>query len=220
MAEALPFISVGALIICVAVLIVAAFALRETRRAVELMEENVRFPRRGYRSLEPPGLLDEEHRWPKKESKREYQEHLGAYQWVGQLGKDQQETTPEWDRQRLLEKLEQLLQMSLESHQQAQTQEWQRLQPKQERQHLAEELERWRRRYLEAEQQVEQLTQERLKAQQQIERLEQEYSEAQRQVEQLKQEREQSYLARQELLEKLTELIEILGEKGFGRQGL
>jgi predicted nucleic acid-binding Zn-ribbon protein len=66
---------------------------------------------------------------------------------------------------------------------------------------------------------TERLEQERLEAQRRIERLEQECSEAQGQVAQLKQEREQSYLARQELLEKLREISKGLGAEGFERQG-
>src|ERR687886_126007 len=143
MAEALPFVSLGALIIGGIALLVGAFALRKAREAVQLareavavMEAHVRFSKQDHPSLRPPGLLDEQSRQSKEESKREHQEHLGTRQDVGQLGEDKQEATLEWNRQRLMEELEQLLQISLKSQQQDKQQEQQRQQPEQESQHL------------------------------------------------------------------------------------
>ncbi len=165
--SALPFISVGALIVGVVALVVAAYILRNMRRAMELMLE------------------------------RKHQEHsLEAQQEVGQSGEEQSETA-EWRRQRLLEDLEQWLRTRLQIQQQAgqQEQKWIREAERQEQpaperghHHSMEELGRLRSGYLEAQREAEQLEQEGLEVQRQAEQLKQEYSEAQQRAEQLKQE--------------------------------
>ena len=75
MAEALPFISIGALIACVAAFAVATFALQRVRGAVKLteeavkrMKENVRFSRWSHPSV---AVLDEEYRRRREERKQE-----------------------------------------------------------------------------------------------------------------------------------------------------
>jgi chromosome segregation ATPase len=215
--EALLLFSIVALIVGAAALVVANFALQRARRAIELVETHI--PSRP--SIGPLELLGEERRRLERQLGREHQEYLEASQSVGHSdeGQQEKEETSELDRQRLFERLDQLLQGHSETLEHADQQEQQGVQLEQERQRLIEELEQCRKGYLEAQQQVEQLKQECLEAQRGGEQLQQVRLEDQRKAEQLAQERERSHLEQEELLRKLRDISEGLGGTGgFGRR--
>jgi hypothetical protein len=97
-----------------------------------------------------------------------------------------------------MEELEQCRHAHSETQRQLVQQNQEQMHLEQERQHLMEELTRWQKRYLEAQRQNEQSKQDRRGAEQEAERL--------------AQEREQEYLERERLLEKIRDTSRTLWE--------
>ena len=212
MIETSYLIGLGSLVVGVVTLVVAALAVRNSRRSAELAEDRMEYLREEQARLE---FLHEERRSLMEELKREREQRLENQQEAERAARERPAAL-EREHNRLIQELEQERGQRLEAQRRAEQLGQEHLSLQRERGQLAEELEQERAKRLEAQQKARQEREDWKRERSARQQAEQRADRWERELQELREDGRESPVSRQEgLSEDLQSAPDSLWKKLF-----